>query len=172
MSSGSDGSIVAAPVWKAFMARVLSGTPVETFKEPDKTPSSKAIINGYLPVLQSQLIDKRTGMVASNNTPTEFVETKNIYNNHCILYYIDKDNPLGQAPTNPASDPQFNNWESAVINWAKKNKQGTTITTQTYPTTIASSTATSTATSTEESIIITTTTTPEINSSTLENIKK
>ena len=174
MSSGSDGSVVAAPIWKAFMTRVLSGTPVETFKEPDKTPSSKSILNGYLPILQSQLIDKRTGMIASNNTPAEFVETKNIYNNHCILYYIDKNNPLGPAPTNPAADPQFNNWESAVINWAKNNKQGTSTTTQTYPIIISTSTATSTiissASSTEESTI--TTTTPEINSSTTENLKK
>lgn len=36
---------------------------------------------------------------------------------HNILYYTDKNNPLGPEPLNPADDHQFNNWETAVQNW-------------------------------------------------------
>ena len=40
---------------------------------------------------------------------------------HSILYYVQKDDPLGPVPENPANDYQFYNWESGVINWAKVN---------------------------------------------------
>ena len=40
---------------------------------------------------------------------------------HTILYYVDKSDPTGPAPVNPASDPQFDNWETGVINWARQN---------------------------------------------------
>jgi hypothetical protein len=40
---------------------------------------------------------------------------------HTILYYVDKNDPTGPDPSNPASDPQFNHWETGVINWAKQN---------------------------------------------------
>jgi hypothetical protein len=36
---------------------------------------------------------------------------------HSILYYVDKSDPLGPVPTNPYADPQFENWESAVLSW-------------------------------------------------------
>lgn len=36
---------------------------------------------------------------------------------HSILYYVNKDNPLGDAPSNPSSDPLFNNWEAGVQAW-------------------------------------------------------
>jgi hypothetical protein len=34
---------------------------------------------------------------------------------------VNKDDPRGPAPTNPASDPQFLLWEAPVQAWAKKN---------------------------------------------------
>jgi len=36
---------------------------------------------------------------------------------HTILYYVDKSNPTGPDPSDPASDPQFHNWEVGVQNW-------------------------------------------------------
>jgi len=161
MKSGSDGSILAAPIWKTFMTRVLSGTPVETFKEPDSTTTGKAVIDGVLPILQTSTIDKRTGLPASANTPAEFIENKNIYDNHSILYYVDKNNPLGATPTNPENDSQFISWENAVLEWAKNNNQIIATSTPVY----SEENATSTATSTENII---TTTTPEIISSSTE----
>ena len=36
---------------------------------------------------------------------------------HNILYYVNKNDPNGAFPSDPASDPQFNNWEWAVRNF-------------------------------------------------------
>ena len=123
MKSGSDGSVLAAPIWKAFMNGALNGTPVETFKEPEIKKTGKGIIDGELPVIAFIAVDTRTGRPASENTPIEFVGGKDLYDNHSILYYVDKDNPLGPVPTNPENDPQFAGWEAAVAKWAEKNNE-------------------------------------------------
>ncbi|MHB8903830.1 MAG: PBP1A family penicillin-binding protein [Patescibacteria group bacterium] len=120
MKKGSDGSILAAPIWRNYMAAVLTGTPVETFKAPDDYKKGKAIIDGIIPS-QTVLIDKNTGLLATSTTSPEFIEEKNINIYHDILYYVDKDNPLGPVPTNPGADPQFSAWENAVQAWAVKN---------------------------------------------------
>jgi membrane peptidoglycan carboxypeptidase len=151
MKLGADGSIVAGPIWNAFMSGALAGTPVETFKEPDVKKTGKAIIDGERTVIGTVQIDTRTGKTASSNTPAEFIGTKNLYDNHSILYYVDKSDPLGPVPTNPASDPQFIGWESAIATWAKNNNEYMSSSTP-----IIIDTASSTA-STSEAIISTTT---------------
>jgi len=152
MKLGADGSIVAGPIWNAFMSGALAGTPVETFKEPDIKKSGKAIIDGERTVVGTVSIDTRNGKTASSNTPTEFIGTKNLYDNHSILYYIDKNDPLGPAPINPASDPQFIGWESAIATWAKKNNEYVSSSTP-----IIIDTASSTASTSEVNISTTTT---------------
>lgn len=123
MKSGADGSVVAAPIWNAFMSAVLTGTPVESFKGPDNTKTGKEIIDGGLSIVGAIAIDNRSGNPASANTPAEFISSKDIYNHHSILYYVDKNNPLGPPPTNPESDSQFNNWEKPISEWAIKNNE-------------------------------------------------
>lgn len=145
MKAGSDGSVLAAPLWKAFMSGALSGTPVESFKEPSTDKTGKAVIDGELPISGTTPIDTRTGKPASANTPAEFVGSKNIYDNHSILYYVDKNDPLGPVPTSPANDSQFVGWEAAIATWAKKNNQFmSSSSTPAIIDTLATSTATST----------------------------
>lgn len=36
---------------------------------------------------------------------------------HSILHYVDKDNPRGPYPSNPANDPQYRFWEAPVRAW-------------------------------------------------------
>ena len=38
-----------------------------------------------------------------------------------ILYWVDKENPRGEAPRNPGRDPQFNLWNTGVELWWKEN---------------------------------------------------
>lgn len=121
MSSGADGSVVAAPIWQTFMTRVLEGTPKEVFKQPVIKKTGKAVLDGERAVVGQMYLDSRTKMPASPNTPVEFLETKDLYDNHSILYYIDKNDPLGNLPSNPASDPQFAAWEEAIKRWTEKN---------------------------------------------------
>ncbi len=144
MKSGSDGSVLAGPIWKSFMSRVLGDTPIETFKAPEEIKTGKNIIDGVQAVSGIVLIDKRTNLPASVNTPAEFLENKTIYEAHSILYYVDKNDPLGDIPTNPENDPQFNNWEEAILKWAEKNNESISSSTLLYQEGLATSTDTST----------------------------
>lgn len=120
MSGKADGSVVAAPIWHDYMARVLGDTPIETFKAPDDYTTGKAILDGQIPQ-QTIDIDKISGLPATNLTPPDLIERKNIPVYHSILFYVDKDNPRGDAPENPENDPQFKIWEEAISAWAGKN---------------------------------------------------
>ena len=57
-----------------------------------------------------------TGKLATEYTPLELIEERVYKEVHCILYYIDKDDPQGEG--NGRNDPQFNNWEPPVLKWA------------------------------------------------------
>ncbi|HNX10570.1 MAG TPA: PBP1A family penicillin-binding protein [bacterium] len=121
MKRGADGSVIAAPIWHDYMAKALSGTPAESFNDPGDLITGKAVIDGRLGVNKTIRINKETGLLADETTPPELIEEISYSEPHCILYYVDKDNPLGPVPAHPENDPQFNLWESRVIAWAKKN---------------------------------------------------
>ncbi len=123
MSTGADGSVVAAPIWNEFMKRSLEGTPVETFNPWKDEKTGNAAIDGTIQYIKKITIDKTTGFPASEDTPAEQKQEVNIYNHHCLLYYIDKNDPLGASPKDPSADPQFSAWEKAVQDWAVRNKQ-------------------------------------------------
>lgn len=91
----SGSSILAAvPMWHDFMAAAIKDIPKDTFIKPDQTVPQKPILAG------------------------DYLNNKQV---HSILYYIDKENPLGAAPSHPETDPQFNNWEPGVLLWAQNN---------------------------------------------------
>jgi hypothetical protein len=102
------------------MAQALSKTPVEAFTAPDDYKTGKAILDGQLPT-ETVEINIQTNQRADSSTPPELVGERVVAAYHDILYYVDKDNPTGPMPSNPASDPQFNLWEGAVRTWAAKN---------------------------------------------------
>ncbi len=90
MAQIASASIVG-PLWQKFMNEVvLKDLPVESFKPPQPTDQSiKPILRGVW----------QLGEV------------------HDILYYVNKDDPQGAYPTNPANDPEFSLWETGVQNW-------------------------------------------------------
>jgi 1A family penicillin-binding protein len=120
MSGKADGSILAAPIWHDFMDKVLGNTPSEIFKAPDDYKTGKPVLDGQL-ATQIVRVDISTGRPATDATPPELVNQVIVPVYHEILYYIDKNNPLGDAPADPASDPQFSLWEEAVQKWARAN---------------------------------------------------
>ena len=120
MKTGADGSVVAAPIWNAFMTKALSETPNESFNEPEIKETGKAILDGKLDTKIIK-INKETKEIATDNTPIELIEEITVTDHHCILYYINKEDPLGDGPSNPESDYQFNLWENRIKEWAKKN---------------------------------------------------
>lgn len=94
MQQNGSSILAAVPLWHAFMTQALQQYQPETFPAPGPTSSSKPILAG--------------NYTANNQI-------------HTILYYVDKNDPTGPIPTNPASDPQFNKWETGVIDWSKQH---------------------------------------------------
>jgi penicillin-binding protein 1A len=91
----SGSSILAAvPIWHAFMSLALPSTTPDTFVQPEPTNPDKPILAGdYL--YNGQL--------------------------HTILYYVNRMDPTGPDPTDPAADPEYDNWETALQTWAAAN---------------------------------------------------
>lgn len=120
MKRGADGSVVAAPIWHDYMAKVLGNTPIEYFNAPENAPTGKPILDGVTDPETTVKIDKFSGLLANEFTPASAIIEKQFKQTHCILYYVNKDDPRGEIPSNPKSDPQFDLWENAVQEWAKK----------------------------------------------------
>ncbi len=78
---------IVAPMWHEIMAYALSAYPKTYFGEPT------AIATSTSPVLR--------GVVTA----------------HDLLYWINKNDPQGPAPANPAADPQYSYWEYSVAGW-------------------------------------------------------
>jgi membrane peptidoglycan carboxypeptidase len=93
---------IAAPMWNKVMTKLVSAAPAESFTAPDPiTDRSPALLGTLL--------------------PTDI---------HTILYYIDKNNPLGPQPANPAEDPQYYLWQSAINNYLEREGRSSEIVSQ------------------------------------------
>lgn len=103
--------LIATPMWREFMDIALAKVEKKSFAEPPATdPTIKPILRGEI-VDTSMLIQN----IQSGSTTLDLAGiTSSIHN---ILHYIDKRDPLGPYPTNPASDSQYDNWEYAVQKW-------------------------------------------------------
>ena len=123
MSSGADGSVVAAPIWNEYMKRALGDSPIESFNPWNGEKKGKAVIDGDIQISKKIKVDISTGLPATAETPEELIQEIETFNHHSILYYVNREDPLGPAPTDPSTDPQFKAWEGAVKAWADKNKQ-------------------------------------------------
>jgi 1A family penicillin-binding protein len=124
MEKKTSGMIVA-PMWHEFMEVALSGLPVEEFEKPlpeDNLEKIKPVIRGYWQGGDSFIVDKISGKLATANTPEEARQEKIITDVHTILYWVKKNDPMGDKPENPASDSQFSHWEIPIINWWNQNK--------------------------------------------------
>ena len=109
------GAIIAAPIWNEFIKKSYSKkqemrtadkpdnyfdlpeTP-EEFIKPDPIPTNKDILNG------------------------QYIQEKPYPQIHCILYYVNKDDPQGIS--DGKDDPQFQNWEQPVLEWVSKLDDG------------------------------------------------
>ncbi|KKT71537.1 MAG: Penicillin-binding protein, 1A family [Candidatus Uhrbacteria bacterium GW2011_GWE2_45_35] len=126
MARGADGSIIAAPIWNAFMRRALEGQEVENFNSPEIPITGKAILDGQMPGT-TVVLDKASGKLATSYTPISYRETKTFAEYHNILYYINKEEPAGEIPASPEDDPMFLAWETAVQTWLENQEAATGI---------------------------------------------
>lgn len=122
MTKGDGGSKLAAPIWKAFMIAALNKSPAENFPKAPANDAEKPILRGTVGGSVTLKINKETGRLAASSTPPELVIEKIYMPAHSILYYVNKDDPRGPTPTDPATDPQFNIWENAIQDWIKRTR--------------------------------------------------
>ena len=90
-----EGVGIAAPMWNKVMTKIVSSNPIENFTPPDPITNISPVLLGQLP-------------------PGDI---------HTILYYVDKNDPSGPQPQNPASDPQYVMWQAGIDNWLIRTGQ-------------------------------------------------
>ena len=123
MTRGADGSIIAAPIFHEFMAKMMSGQPVEQFKQPEgiqtatvekwsnklptefsKETTTDIFASWQLPTEKDNVnvavkVCRSNGLKAPDGTPDNLTETRVFSNIH------------SEMPKNP-------NWENPVHAWA------------------------------------------------------
>lgn len=110
MGGGLSG-LITTPMWRAFMDVALPTIDEESFPEPAAPdPNLKAVLHGQIFDTASLLEAAQSG----EGTLDVAGVTSGI---HSILHFVEKSNPRGPYPSNPASDPQYQNWEYAVQLW-------------------------------------------------------
>lgn len=116
------GASLAGPIWNAVISEALKKLPNESFDKPDPIdPSLPPILRGFWQGGETFTTDTVSGGIATEYTPTTTRKEQSITNVHTILYWIDKNNPLGARPINPEKDPQYKNWEYGVLKWWNAN---------------------------------------------------
>jgi len=115
MGGGLSG-LITTPMWREFMDIALEKLPNESFPQPQINTA------GVKPILRGEYIDTSLLLQAmQNSNASSSINVTDVYNNiHSILHSVDKSNPTGGYPANPASDSQYVNWEYGVQAWNKK----------------------------------------------------
>ena len=112
--------LIVAPMWRAFMDEVLKTVPNEQFTKPqvEDSYSLKPVLRGKW---QGGISNITANTVIDPNTPYNSLQEVLSGGVHSILYWLNKDDPRGSQPSNPADDSQFERWEYGVRKWALQN---------------------------------------------------
>lgn len=125
--------LIITPMWREFMDVALPKRDTSSFPEPAALPAD------LKPVLRSNGNAIDATSIAQTLIDNDNVSAENIaealYNNtHSILHFVNKNDPRGPYPSNPANDSQYNLWEYGVTAWKNSQYQavvGTASSTQT-----------------------------------------
>jgi membrane carboxypeptidase/penicillin-binding protein PbpC len=114
---------IIAPLWNEFMYRAFEKYPDEKFRQPQPLNEDqlKPILKGIWRGGSSYTIDTVSGKLATQYTPIETREERFVEDINSILHWVDKDDPRGPTPANPANDPQYRYWQYAVEQWKIEN---------------------------------------------------
>ena len=104
--------LITTPMWREFMDFALTKLPEESFTQP-WFPNE-----GVKPVISGSYVDTSALLAAAQDPGADPLALADIYNNiHTILHYVDRNDPTGPYPANPANDPQYKYWEYGVQQW-------------------------------------------------------
>ncbi len=114
-------STIVSGFFHEFMSEIIRGTPNQLFKKPESSPDGlKPVLRGIWQGGQTYFTDSVSGKLATDRTPEETKEENVVTQIHDILYWVNKDDPHGPIPANPAEDTQFEHWEYSVREWVKQ----------------------------------------------------
>jgi membrane peptidoglycan carboxypeptidase len=126
MAQGADGVYTAAPIWRAFMDKALANSTIEKFPEAPEVKTGKPVLDGTVNGENKKTtvckIKKNKYCVPDGDNCPDGTDKKKkeIFSAHSILYWVNKDDPRGDYPKKPQSDPQFDAWEKGIEKWADK----------------------------------------------------
>jgi len=127
MAQGADGVYVAAPIFRSFMDSTLKNYSIEKFPEYKKEETGKDVLDGKISGGKDEIevckIEDDEYCLANDSCPSDTKDKKKFSSAHSILYYVNKDDPRGEKPSNPEKDPQYNNWERAIKKYIKDHKK-------------------------------------------------
>lgn len=92
MTAAGAGISASGPLWHDYMVQALANFPNDSFSEPEPVSSTKPMLNGSY----------------------SYISSGGSAQIHDILYYVDRSDPTGPSPSDPAADPEFQNWEWVV----------------------------------------------------------
>ncbi len=127
MVAGSDGVVVAAPIWRAFLDQALINVGSERFPKYEKEDIEKPMLGGKLEEKKDLKVceipdEDNKYCLANKYCPSGESEKEDFVEPHDILHYVKRDDPRGDRPDKPDRDGQYKNWEKAVKDWYKKQK--------------------------------------------------
>lgn len=113
---------IIAPLWNAFFNSASTTMITEHFPPPPQVPKDlKPALRGVWYGGDVYRVDKVSGKLATEFTPADMIEDRVVPNPHEILYWVNKNDPLGPAPQNPYTDSQFLLWEIPAEKWIIEN---------------------------------------------------
>ncbi len=110
---------VAHKIWRASMDVALRNSVGSSFSEEESLTdlSTKPVFRGIYQGGQTIRLDTKSGTLATEETPEEFIEEIAIPEYHSILHWVDKKNPRGPVPGMDNKDANYKNWEKGVQDW-------------------------------------------------------
>jgi membrane peptidoglycan carboxypeptidase len=124
-SAMKKGSSISGGAWRRYMDAALPTLPNKRFIPPAENAKSdlslKPILRGVWAGGQTVTIDTVSGKLATEFTPSETRDELIYPNPHSILHWVDKNDPRGPIPDNPATDRQYEQWEYGARNWIANN---------------------------------------------------
>jgi membrane peptidoglycan carboxypeptidase len=117
----NPGGAVTYHIWKESMQEALKDYPNSKFGEaPDLfelggKPSLRGVLKGGITIP----IDIKTGVLATDQTPQEFIKEIVIPSYHSLLHWVKKGDPKGPVPHK--KDEAYKHWEQGVLQWVSQN---------------------------------------------------
>lgn len=121
MSSYGAGISASGPIFRDFILQAYPNPSGKEFPKYDKDEykTDKDILDGNIPepekVEVCEISEKDDEFCKANKYCPDTKKDKVLFADiHNILYYVIKDDPQGDKPEDPKSDPQYKNWEKGV----------------------------------------------------------